>query len=82
VQAMLKHDLSKDGSNPNSKMRSSPLKPLFMLINMMAGLLAICVFRQAEQWLLIVLGVYFTLLSSLYVAFFIYLFRNNRDELR
>ena len=47
---MLKHDLFKDGANPNSKMRSSPLKPLFMLINMMAGLLAICVFRQAEQF--------------------------------
>ena len=79
---MLKHYVAKDGPTLDSKMRSSPLKPLFMLINLIAGVLLFCVYNKAEYWLLITLGVCFALLFILYVAFYTYLFCNNRDELR
>lgn len=79
---MLQYYVSKDGSTLDSKIQTSPLKPLFMLLNLITGLLLICIFKQAEHWLLIAVGFCFALVFILYLIFYIYLFCKDRERLR
>ncbi len=80
--AMLRYFFLKDSMALDSNKKSSPLRPLFTLMNSIAGLLLmICLWKREEPWLLVILIICWLVTYIIYVVCYIHLYFNKIELL-